>query len=209
MTCVVGIRGRSGVLLAGDSQFSDWNAKIMAEDPKAFELSEVVAIAYCGSGRLGQILTYHMDQLDSPPLGMDEHRWAVRYFIEHLRVVLDATGHLHVWRNIEHLGASAFLLAVRGRLFNVYEDFEVLEHQRIFSALGSGDEVAIGAMAAILGNKDVREPIADGRLEEVAMAGVRAASDFTNYVGGDTRIVRTVNFTADEKALARRIAGRR
>lgn len=212
MTCVVGVRGKNGVLLAADSQWSSENVNKMAKDPKTFELSEVLAIAYCGSGRLGQILTYHMESLESPPLGMDEHYWAVKIFIEYLRNTLYTYGHMNVANdgdaaNIEFLGGSAFLLAVRGRLFSVYEDFEVLEHERIYDALGSGEPLALGAMAAKLGN-DIFTPIATGRLERVAVAGIEAAIDQTNYVGGDIRFAQTVMYTDEEKKLARKILGR-
>lgn len=206
MTVVVGIRGTKGVLLAADSQFSTTMSNRKAADPKTFQLSELVAAAYCGSGRLGQILTYHMNELEDPPLGMDEHYWAVKHFVTHLRDVLDNLGHLHVHRNIEHLGSSAFLLAVRGRLFAVAEDFDVLEHRLPFDAIGSGEDVAIGAMAALL--PDVREPIAEGRCERVVRAGVEAASEFTNYVGGEIIFSHTIIYTDDEKALARQVLGK-
>lgn len=206
MTVVVGVRSKSGVLLAADSQFSSPNVATMAKDSKTFSLTELVAIAYCGSGRLGQILTYHMnDVLDDPPVQMDEHEWAVRYFIEELRSVLEAQGHLYNRRGIEGIGWSAFLLAVRGRLFEVYEDFEVLENRLTFSALGSGDEVAIGAMSAIVTGRDREAPMSDAKAEEVASAGVLAATEHTSYVGGPVTSASTVNWTAEEKALARRI----
>lgn len=205
MTCVVGVVGRKGVLLAGDSQVSWDNAKRMDKEPKVFQLSDVLAIAYCGSGRLGQLLTYHMEALEDPPLGRDEHRWAVREFIPFLRGVAEEQGHLHIRHNVEHIGESAFFLAVRGRLFGVWDDLGVTEHRQSYDAMGSGSEVAIGAMRSAAG-AEAEEPRTDASLERIALAGVESASAFTNFVGGEISMVKTVVVTDEERELCKRIA---
>lgn len=152
MTCVVGIRGKRGVLLAGDSQASSLLTYRQRSDAKVFSLSDILAIAYCGSARLGQILSYELgDHLEDPPLGMDEHYWAVREFIPHLRNVAYNHGQLYDWFGVESLDQSAFLFAVRNRLFTIEEDLQVGEHFLVYEALGSGEDVAIGALHAQLG----------------------------------------------------------
>lgn len=202
MTCVVGVRTTGGVLLAADSQMSWENGNRMARDAKTIELSEVLAVAYCGSGRLGQLLQYHLDQLDDPPIGRDEQRWAVKEFIPYLRGVTEDAGHLHIHRNVEELGESAFLFAVRGRLFSVDSDFAVNEHRFAFDALGSGMETAIGAMHAAAGEATYT-PYTPGKGEKIATAGVLAATEYTNFVGGDITWASTIRFTGEEKAYAR------
>lgn len=202
------------MLLAADSQYSDFNHRRMVADAKVQNLFDTVAFGYCGSGRLGQILTYQMRELDEPPLGLDEHEWTVRYFIETLRSVLDSMGHLHNdsigdSAGVEHMGGSAFLLAVRGRLFGVMEDFEALEHQLTFDAVGSGTEVAYGAMEALLSQRERTKTMTDAKAELVASAGLKAAAEHTNYVGGKVVSVSTVCWTPEEKALARKILKRR
>lgn len=210
MTCIVGVRSHSGVLLAADSQWSEVNIAKQARDPKVVELSDLVSIGYCGSGRLGQILTYHVG-ISDPPLGADEHEWAVVEFVDALRGALEECGHLRIESdgdraNLESMGDSNFLLAVRGRLFSVYEDFEVLEHDYVFDAVGSGEEVAVGAMQAKLPEgTNPTEPVADRLAERIATAGLKAASKHTHYVGGTIRSAATVCWTDDEKDLARRI----
>lgn len=204
MTVVVGIRGKKGVLLAGDSQFSTpWTNRKM-RTPKVFQLSDVVAIAYCGSARLGQVLMYHLNELEAPGLGEDEHRWAVREFIPYVREVMHVHGVLEVHHNVEALtGYSAFLLAVRGRLFTVDDDFQVSEGYLAYEALGTGADVAIGALHGTLGEETT--PLNDQRLESLARSAVESATELTNYVGGDISFARTVLYTAEEKALARKI----
>jgi len=202
VTCVTGVRTTTGVLLAADSQMSWENGNRMSRDAKTIQLSDILAVAYCGSGRLGQLLQYHLDELDDPPLGRDEQRWAVRDFVPYLRGVTEAEGHLHIHRNVEELGESAFLFAVRGRLFMVESDFSVTEHRYAFDALGSGMETAIGAMHSAAGVHSYA-PFTDRRAMSIANAGIKAAGEYTNYVGGDTTHVKTVRFTDEEKTFAR------
>lgn len=214
MTCVVGVRTTKGVLLAGDQQMSWENGNRMSRDAKTIELSEILAVAYCGSGRLGQILQHHLDQLDDPPLGRDEQRWAVKHFVPYLRGVLGETGHLVVGLadNIEGLGYSAFLFAIRGRLFMVEDDFSVVEHRFAFDALGSGMETAIGAMHAEATSRGVEptyEPYTEAKALKIAVAGVSAATTYTSFVGGDMTTVSTCLYTEEEREVARQIVGRR
>lgn len=210
MTCVVGVRTVGGVLLAADSQMSWENGNRMTRDAKTVQLSDLLAVAYCGSGRLGQILQYHLDELDDPPLGRDEHRWAVKDFIPFLREAVAEQGHLSIdlHDDIEGFGNSAFLFGVRGRLFTVEGDFSVSEHRYGFDALGTGMETAIGAMRATA--RELQwEPYPRAKATRIAEEGILAATDFTNFVGGDITWVETADYTDDERELAKTIAGRR
>jgi 20S proteasome alpha/beta subunit len=199
------VRGKKGVLLAGDSQFSSLFTNRKIASAKTFQLSDVLAVAYCGYARLGQLLEYHMIELEDPPLGRDEQKWAVKEFIPHLRDIAFANGHMHVHHNVEHLGPSAFFLAVRGRLFTVDDDLSVTAHQFVYDALGSGEDVAIGAMHALAG--EAVDPLPESKLESIAFAGVTAATEFTNHVGGDINTVHTALFTTDELKFAREMLG--
>lgn len=205
MTAIVGVKGKKGVLLAGDSQMSGYNSNREVLDTKVFLCSDVLGFAYCGWPRLAQIVMYHLGDFDDPPLGMDEQKWAIKEFIPRLRDITEYHGYLHVHHNVEHLGASAFLMAVRGRLFTVDEMLAVTEHRQPYEALGSGEEVAIGAMKSLL--SDDLDYVPDNKLAAVAQAGIDAAAKYTNFVGGDIDMVRTVVYTEEEKRLAKSILG--
>jgi 20S proteasome alpha/beta subunit len=211
VTCVVGLIGKKGVLLAGDSQSStEWIYRYDT-GTKVFKLSPVLAIAYCGSGRFGQILQFHLrDSLDDPPLQHDLRYWVVRNFIPYLRGETEAHGHLHIHHNVEEFGPSAFLLAARDRLFSIENDFSVNENIRPFEALGSGGETAMGALTAEADKTDIGdEPIADSKLEAMARRAITAAARTTNYVGGPIRFEKTEIYTHDEREQAKDIlAGR-
>ncbi len=207
MTCIVGLVGKKGVLIAGDAQGStDW-IKRNDVSPKVFQLSDLLAVGYCGSGRFGQILQYHiMDSLDPPPLGADEHRWVVRDFVPMLRTQTEEHGHLHIHHNVEHFGPSEFLLAVRGRLFIVDSEFGISEHVLAFESVGSGAETAMGSIHGELG--DQAEPIGDRQLLGIATRAISAAEKLTLHVGGDISAVKTALYTDEEKAFARTILAR-
>lgn len=204
MTCVVGVTGKSGVLLAADAMLSDLHRSQNLKAPKVVSISETLAVGYCGSLRLGNLLTYYLaEEIDNPPLGVDELRWATRTLIPELRNIVIEHGVMRVHHNVELLDNAAFLLAIRGRLFTVQEDFAVAEITSLFAAEGSGGDVACGAMDAAI--KKMKPPLTPSRQMSVALAGVRAASDHTPFVGGQISSVHTVRHTAGEREIAKRI----
>jgi 20S proteasome alpha/beta subunit len=217
MTVVVGVRHKNGVLLAADAQWSWDNDNRMADvtQPKVHSLLETLAVGYCGSGRFGQILTYHLtDSLEDPFLpreGRDEQYWAVREFIPYLRDVTHMHGHLHILEEnqVESFGESAFLLAVRGALFLVEADFSVNMHRLPYEAVGSGAENAMGVLHERLGDDPNQELVTEAKAETIARKAVQAAITFNNYVGGDITVVRTSLYTAEEKDTAREILRKR
>lgn len=203
MTCIVGLVGENGTLIAGDAQFSTLYSKRNDAGTKVFNLYDTVAVGYCGSGRFGEILEYHIeDSLEEPPLQMNERYWLVKQFIPVLRDVLAQHGHLHIMEEdqTEHFGPSEFLIGVRDRLFCVASDFSTSEHVEPFETTGSGGEVASGVLKDALG-------WTDSQMLPLAKRAIRAAAELTPFVGGPITHVTTVAFTADEKALARRILG--
>lgn len=200
MTVIVGLVGKDGCLIAGDSQWSTPYQKRNDTQSKVWTFGETVAFGACGSGRFGQILEYHLETLREPPLQMDELEWVIREFIPLLREATEQHGHLHVYHNVEEFGPSEFLMAVRGRLFCVYADFSVAEHVHPYEVTGSGGETAVGVLHAASWSTR-------GEMLKVARKAVAAATDLTPFVGGDVTHVETTRWTADEKALARRILG--
>jgi ATP-dependent protease HslVU (ClpYQ) peptidase subunit len=203
VTVVVGVRGHKGVILAADSAGTAWGgAQYQRKDAKTFALSDTVAIAYCGSYRLGQLLRYNLD-LPDLPLGKDEHEWAVKDFVPAIRKTLKDGGFLTITEGVEELSNSAFLLAVRHRLFAVDEDMQVAEDERPFVADGSGGTVALGHLHALLG--DTYESIDDTRLLNIARAAVATASGLNAYVAGKVTHVRTKRWTTDELRIAKEV----
>jgi hypothetical protein len=216
VTCIVGIAGTKGVLLAGDSQWSGYNMKGMDTDSKVFMVSPIMAMGCCGSGRTMQILKHCIaDGLDDPGPEEDLRRWYVREFQPRIAGTLEHYGALFRYRddNVEELGDSAFLLAIRDRLFCIESDFSINESFRPFVGLASGGETSTGGLYTqfelVVEKGQVKEegPVSKSWewMEDVARRSIEAAAATTPYVGGPIRFVRTEIYTPDEKALAKAV----
>ena len=212
MSVVVGVRHTKGVVLAGDLQWSGENSNRMGTQSKVHSLLDTLALGYVGSGRFGQILQYHLtDTLEDPFLPRDERDeeyWTVKEFIPYLREQTEMHGHLHIHHNVEEFGPSAFLLAVRGKLFCIESDFSVNEHRLPYEAVGSGEDNAIGVLHSVLGDDPEGELPTRAKAEKAARKAVSAAMQFNNYVGGDITVVETTLWSTEETETAKRILGR-
>jgi ATP-dependent protease HslVU (ClpYQ) peptidase subunit len=150
MTCIVGIETAEGVLIGGDSSgLSGWTRTHRA-DPKVYENGDYL-IGFTTSFRMGQIIRY----TDLPkPLdrdGEDLDRFIATEFIDGIRQALKDAG----WakKESDREDAGTFLLGVRGRLYQVCDDYQVACSLDGYEACGSGREMALGALHATRGLK--------------------------------------------------------
>jgi ATP-dependent protease HslVU (ClpYQ) peptidase subunit len=149
MTCIVACVENGAVHMAADSGASAWGYTDcqVRRDPKVFKLGEAV-IGFTSSWRMGQILRYDF-KLPDIPEHCDLHEYMVRIFVPKLREVAKAAGGLTTKEGVEQLGR--FLFGLRGRLFYVDIDFQVGEMLTDYLSVGSGAEVAHGALFATKG----------------------------------------------------------
>lgn len=185
MTCVAGVKTATGVLLAGDSRGTNDDAGSQATftAPKVFRLTSEIAVGYCGSFRMGQLLEHHVT---TTALRGDEASWAITELVPTIREVLKTHGYTTVENNEETAGS--FLLAVRGRLFEVHSDFAVLERDDAYTAIGSGQMVALGAMHALWEPKIGHTPAAARAFLKTALD---AAAAFATGVAPPYRFTTT------------------
>jgi len=160
MTCVVGIRTGAKVLVAGDSIGTNRATSDTRVDPKVFAAGPL-AFGHTTSFRWGQIAQFYtLPALatgdDSPARGDDLYEWAVTRFVPKLRADLSEHGWLKKEQEREEGGRA--ILAVAGRLFTVHSDFQIAEIADDYTAVGSGAEVALGALFARIGIDRVRPP---------------------------------------------------
>lgn len=190
MTCIVGVRTKSGVVLAGDSVGSNRHTNTHRVDRKTFNLSPEIALGFTSSYRMGQILRWHVD-LD--PITGSMHRytdvweWVGKQFIPACRTAMDDHGFMQRKSDVE--AGGTFLLAVRDRLFTVGDDFQVGESEAMFDACGSGEEVALGALYSSM--HYLTTPPGAAVAKTLAMRAIEAAAYLTPYVGGAITYVST------------------
>lgn len=142
MTCIVGVRIDGGVIIGGDSAGVAGYSVTVRRDPKVFALGPLV-VGYTTSFRFGQLLRFGSDPPALVP-GMPDFEWMVRRFIPWLSETLAS------WKKTENgrdEGGTA-LVGLGGSLFEVESDFQVGESVVPYSAVGCGDEYAMGAMHA-------------------------------------------------------------
>ena len=165
MTCSVGVVDEEGVVIGGDSLSSDGSSVIVRRDPKVFRVGEFL-IGFTSSYRMGQLLRFSL----KPPklaVGGDVERYMNTDFIDAVRDCFRDGGYLTVEDSQESGGI--FLAGFRGRLFRVGSDFQVGESWSGLAAIGSGDEVATGALYAA---KKIRP---DMQTEQLALLALDAA----------------------------------
>lgn len=182
MTCIVGLVSGKYVYIAADSLGSGNGVKQQYKTPKLqrLELLErdgllrakiAMGIGYTTSYRMGDILRYVFE----PPVidvAEDENEYLVKQFIPELITCFDEHAYTKSKEGVKTGGN--FLVALRGRLFHVQDDFSVLEPEMGYTAIGSGQEFALGSLYS---NKS---EVASMKVEEAVLA----ASTFSTTVGG-------------------------
>lgn len=144
MTCIVAIAHDGHVTMGGDSAgVSGYDLQLLAE-PKIFR-NRGLLIGYTTSFRMGQLLQYEM----TPPLrdpADDDMAYIVRRLIPVIRTLLSEHGFASKYNNVEQGGS--FLLGYRGGVYGIHSDYQVARTRDGFDAVGSGTQVALGAMHA-------------------------------------------------------------
>lgn len=147
MTCIVGITDQGNVYIGGDSAAVGGYVVTIRADPKVFRIGSFL-IGFTTSFRMGQLIRYAFHPPEIPE-GMDVFQYMVTLFIESLRECLKAGGYAQ--RNADQESGGSFLVGYAGRLFSVDTDYQVAESASEYAAVGSGAEVALGALYATRG----------------------------------------------------------
>jgi hypothetical protein len=184
MTCIVGLAHGGDVYIGSDSLGSGNGVKQVYCTPKllvldVFEKKELsltkisMGIGYTTSYRMGDILRYNFTP---PPIESDEdeNEYLVKDFIPELIKCFDE--HSFAKTKEGNKSGGNFLVGLRGRLFHVQEDFSVLEPSCDYTAVGSGQEFAMGAMFAYANSAS--------KPETCVIGSIRAAIKFSTTVGG-------------------------
>jgi hypothetical protein len=153
MTCIAGVRQGKSVYVSGDSAgVAGWDLTIRA-DPKVF-LAGPYAMGFTTSFRLGQLLQHKLKLPEPPRDGRKLYPFMVNEFVEAARECLKAGGMATKEKEAEQGGT--FLVGVRGRLFIVESDYQVVEPAAPFAAVGGGAPYALGSLATSKGTPAAR-----------------------------------------------------
>ena len=172
MTAIVGFTKDNTVYLAGDTLGSNSNLKSEYTESKVFKNGSFI-FGYTDTFRFGEILEYNF----VPPehtKGVSDKAFLVKDFIPKLRNVLEECKYV---KAEDKAGNGTFLMGYRGKLYKVQSDWSILEPTCGYTAVGSGDEICIGAISAL---KDIEEFTP----KEKVIKAIEIASKHNPYVGG-------------------------
>jgi ATP-dependent protease HslVU (ClpYQ) peptidase subunit len=170
MTAIVGLVHEERVYVGGDSAgVAGLNLRVRA-DTKVFRNGGFL-FGFTTSFRMGQLIRH---SLQPPvPVGDLEH-FMCTTFVDAVRACLKDGGWAR--KDSDREEGGTFVVGVAGRLFTVEEDYQVAEPADKYTAVGSGSEVALGALYATAGGRTPPRKRVDLALRaaERFNAGVRA-----------------------------------
>jgi len=144
MTCIVGLVDDGKVYIGGDSAGVAGYEITVRADRKVFKNSEFL-MGCTGSFRMGQLLRYRFIPPKRHP-SVDIYEYMVTDFIDIVRDCLKAGGFAKK-KEEEEIGGT-FLVGYQGKLFVIWDDYQVGEPVDPFEAVGCGRDIALGVMYA-------------------------------------------------------------
>ena len=142
MTAIVGLVQSGSIYIGGDSAGVSGTSLTVRADAKVFRKRRYV-FGFTTSFRMGQLIRYSL-ALPKPVGNLDA--FMATTFIDAVRDCLKAGG--WAMKDNEREEGGTFLVGVKGRLYAVYDDYQVATAADGFAAVGSGDQVALGALFA-------------------------------------------------------------
>lgn len=171
MTCIVGLIENGQVHMGGDSAVSYYVVQTLVQR-KVFRHGNFL-LGYSGSVRMLQLLQFAFAPPEHPT-DMGVERYLTTLFVDELRKLLKDAGNAGKEKEQES-STGYFLIGYRGRLFRVGFDYGIGEVAEGFDAIGSGCQVALGALHAT----QQMSLVPQKRLE----LALRAAADLCQGVG--------------------------
>ena len=160
MTCIIAHTNGTSSFIAGDKLGSNGFTKAVQTEPKVFEkefiklnedgltrTKEVMALGYTTSFRMGQLLNYNLT-LPEQVAGETFSQYLVLKVIPIVRQMFkDEWGARDASQDV---GGGQFIILHNHTIYEVQEDFSVLQPKTQITAVGSGTYHAIASMSAYI-----------------------------------------------------------
>jgi len=157
MTCIVALKTNGGrILMGADSAgVCAGYAFHSRNDPKIYRVGGML-IGFTTSFRMGQLLGYSLS-LPAKHDDVSVEKYMATEFIDAVRNCLKTGG----WakKNSEEESGGNFLVAYRGRIFQIFDDYQVSERMEQYDATGCGFELALGSLytsEGLIDNPEIR-----------------------------------------------------
>jgi ATP-dependent protease HslVU (ClpYQ) peptidase subunit len=143
MTCIVALKAEDGrIVMGADSAGSDSWSLIVLKDPKIYRVGSML-IGFTSSFRMGQLLGHSLS-LPEHHSDVPVERYMATTFMDAVRRCLKDGGYAKRENDVESGGT--FLVAYKGRIFQVQDNFAIIENGRDYDACGSGFMLALGSL---------------------------------------------------------------
>lgn len=194
-TCIVGVTDGTTVHLGGDSVAANagaWSKEVVAE-PKVFYCGRDMVVGYCGSFRMGQLLR-HRFHPSKQRATQSEMEYMSTTFVDGLRRLFRDGGFATQFHGAE--AGGQFIVGYRGQLFEVEEDYAVIQFLTGEATIGCGYQWAQGSLFS------TRQ--SDMSPEDRVVLALEAASTYSAYVSGPYHVVKLEPAPPKPKRKARR-----
>lgn len=186
MTCIVAYAEGGRTFMGADSAVSGGDQRTTLASGKVWRNGPMIFGA-CGSLRHGQLIRYGVD-VPPRPHGMDVTKYLATTFADVVRAAMKAGGGMETYYGVEHSEAWS-LVGYAGRLFYLGADSSVVESTDSYTAVGSGEEYALGSLhSTASGGYSVRQ--------RLRMA-LEAAANFSSSVAAPFSFVSNTNKETD------------
>lgn len=153
MTCIVGIAREGAVYIGGDSCGSTSSSWVHVPNPKVFPLGEGMLVGAAGSFRMIDLLRFSV-RLPAHDAAVSADAFMRTAFVAALRKTFLDEGYLH--RECLRDSGGNFMVGYQGQLFEVQDDFSVLNAPEYGLSCGSGEAPARGSLWTTRGAWDCR-----------------------------------------------------
>lgn len=143
MTCIVALKADDGrVIMGADSAGADERCVLTLKEPKIARVGGAL-IGYTSSFRMGQLLAHSLT-LPEHHADVPVEKYMATSFVNAVRNCFKDGGYSKRENDIESGGT--FLIAYRGRIFHVQDNYSVIESAESFDSCGSGFLAALGSL---------------------------------------------------------------
>ena len=144
MTIIIGYKENDVLYFGVDSRISSDHKVFTLSDDKIWSGNGIL-FGVCGHWRAAQIVK-HKFNIPERPCKMSTEKYMNTVFIDELRKVFKENGYTEINNNEEKAHGAYLMIGIDNRLFNIGYDFSVLEQEDNYICLGSGEDLAYGAM---------------------------------------------------------------
>lgn len=144
MTCIAGLAQGGHVYIGGDSATFNGQTVFIGAGGKVFRRDEFI-IGSAGARRMNDLVRFSLE-LPPPEAETDLDVYMTTVFATAVRDALRKGGNLEVDASLHEMADGMMLVGVRGSLYIIDSDFAAVRVIDGIAAVGSGMDVALGAL---------------------------------------------------------------